>query len=41
MGNQIINRSMDLALWIGFQGYQFWKYPNCFQVTSKFEIEWR
>ena len=40
MRNQIVNRSMDLALWIGFQGYQFWKYPNCFQVTSKFEIEW-
>ena len=40
MRNQVVSRSMDLALWIGYQGFRFWKYPNCFEVTSKFEIEW-
>ena len=40
MRNQIVNRSMDLALWIGYQGYQSWTHPSAFQVTSKLEIKW-
>ena len=38
--NQQINRSMDMALWFGYKFYQSWKYPDCFQVTSKIEIKW-
>ena len=40
MRNQIVNRSMDLALWIGYQAYQLWTHPDSFQVTSKIEIKW-
>ena len=30
MRNQIVNRSIDLALWFGCQAYQAWKHPDCF-----------
>ena len=40
MRNQIVNRSMDLALWFSCQAYQAWKHPNCFFVTSKLDIKW-
>ena len=31
MRNQVVNRSMDLSLWIGYQAYQCWKHPNYFK----------
>ena len=34
MRNQIVNRSMDLALWFACQAYQAWKHPKCFFVTQ-------
>ena len=40
MRNQIVNRSLDLAFWIGYQAYQLYTHPNHFQIKSKLEIEW-
>ena len=40
MRHQVVNRSLDLAFWIGYQTYQLFKYPHHFQLRAKLEIHW-